>query len=133
MDFAFDARNEELRAELLDFVTGSVYPAAPVFHEQVVAPDKHWAWTGAPVLGELRAKAKSRGLWNLFLPGEHGAGLTNMQYAPLAEVTGRSPSLAPAALNCAAPDTGNMEVLSEFGSPEQQRAWLTPLLDGEIR
>jgi len=85
------------------------------------------------VLGELRAQARSRGLWNLFLPGEHGAGLTNLQYAPLAEVTGRSLLLAPAALNCAAPDTGNMEVLATFGSPEQQKRWLTPLLDGEIR
>jgi acyl-CoA dehydrogenase len=133
MDFAFDARTEELRAELLEFMAGSVYPAEPVFHEQLAALENHWAWTSAPVLGELRAQARSRGLWNLFLPGEHGAGLTNLQYAPLAEVTGRSLLLAPAALNCAAPDTGNMEVLATFGSPEQQKRWLTPLLDGEIR
>ena len=69
------------------------------------------------MLAELRAQARSRGLWNLFLPGEHGAGLTNLQYAPLAEITGRSLGLAPAALNCSAPDTGNMEVLATFGTP----------------
>ncbi|MFC6703904.1 acyl-CoA dehydrogenase family protein [Flexivirga alba] len=85
-----------------------------------------------PVLHELRDKAKSQGLWNLFLPGDNGAGLTNLQYAPLAEITGRS-FLAPAALNCSAPDTGNMEVLNEFGTPEQQEQWLKPLLRGEIR
>jgi acyl-CoA dehydrogenase len=133
MDFAFDARTEELRAELLDFVANSVQPAEPVFHEQLDALDNRWAWTSPPVLAELRAQARSRGLWNLFLPGEHGAGLTNLQYAPLAEVTGRSLLLAPAALNCSAPDTGNMEVLATFGTPEQQKRWLRPLLDGEIR
>jgi len=133
MDFAFDARTEELRAELLGFMEGSVYPAERVFHEQLAALENRWAWTSVPVLGELRAQARSRGLWNLFLPGEHGAGLTNLQYAPLAEITGRSLGLAPAALNCAAPDTGNMEVLATFGSPEQQKRWLRPLLDGEIR
>jgi acyl-CoA dehydrogenase len=133
MDFAFDARTEELRADLLDFVTNSVQPAEPVFHEQLDSLDNRWAWTSPPVLAELRAQARSRGLWNLFLPGEHGAGLTNMQYAPLAEVTGRSLLLAPAALNCSAPDTGNMEVLATFGTPEQQKRWLRPLLDGEIR
>ncbi|SQD96014.1 Acyl-CoA dehydrogenase famiy protein [Parafrankia sp. Ea1.12] len=77
--------------------------------------------------------ARRRGLWNLFLPGEHGGGLTNLQYAPLAEITGRIPHLAPAALNCAAPDTGNMEVLSIFGTAEQKKEWLEPLLEGEIR
>ena len=85
------------------------------------------------MLAELRAQARSRGLWNLFLPGEHGAGLTNLQYAPLAEITGRSLGLAPAALNCSAPDTGNMEVLATFGTAEQRKRWLQPLLDGEIR
>ena len=85
------------------------------------------------MLAELRSEARARGLWNLFLPGEHGAGLTNLQYAPLAEITGRSAHLAPAALNCSAPDTGNMEVLSLFGSEQQQKEWLDPLLEGEIR
>src|ERR1700755_135565 len=90
-------------------------------------------WAPPPGLAALQAEARSRGLWNLFLPGEHGAGLTNLQYAPLAEITGRSLSLAPAALNCSAPDTGNMEVLAGFGTEEQRRTWLQPLLDGEIR
>jgi acyl-CoA dehydrogenase len=84
------------------------------------------------VLAQLRAAARKRGLWNLFLPGEHGAGLTNLQYAPLAEITGRS-HLAPAALNCSAPDTGNMEVLAMFGTQRQRKQWLEPLLEGQIR
>jgi len=133
MDFAFDARTEELRANLLDFMAGHVNPAEPVFHAQLAGLDNPWAWDAAPVLAELRGEARRRGLWNLFLPGEGGAGLTNLQYAPLAEITGRSLHVAPAALNCAAPDTGNMEVLAAFGTPEQQRDWLDPLLDGAIR
>lgn len=133
MDFAFDARTEELRANLLDFLTGHVEPAEAVFHRQLAAADDRWAWDAAPVLAELRGQARRRGLWNLFLPGARGAGLTTLQYAPLAEITGRSLHLAPAALNCAAPDTGNMEVLDSFGTPEQQRDWLDPLLDGTIR
>jgi acyl-CoA dehydrogenase len=133
MDFAFDARTEELRANLMDFMEGHVHPAEPVFQEELAALEDRWAWDAAPIIGELRREARRRGLWNLFLPGERGAGLTNLQYAPLAEITGRSLQLAPAALNCAAPDTGNMEVLDAFGTPEQRRAWLDPLLDGSIR
>ena len=133
MDFTFDQRTEELRDRLLAFMDEHVYPNEPVFHEQVTALDNRWAWTTVPVLSELRREARARGLWNLFLPGEQGAGLTNLQYAPLAEITGRSLDLAPAALNCAAPDTGNMELLSDFGTPEQRKRWLQPLLDGEIR
>ncbi|HWJ10410.1 MAG TPA: acyl-CoA dehydrogenase family protein, partial [Nocardioides sp.] len=90
-------------------------------------------WTFPPVVEDLKAEARKRGLWNFFLPGEHGAGLTNLQYAPLAEITGRSPHLAPVALNCSAPDTGNMEVLAMFGTEQQRKQWLEPLLDGEIR
>ncbi|MGH3448889.1 MAG: acyl-CoA dehydrogenase family protein, partial [Nocardioidaceae bacterium] len=86
-----------------------------------------------PVLAELQTRARDLGLWNLFLPGEYGAGLTNLQYAPLAEITGRCLELAPAALNCAAPDTGNMEVLAQFGTHPQQDQWLRPLLAGQIR
>ncbi|MEU2234728.1 acyl-CoA dehydrogenase family protein [Streptomyces vietnamensis] len=133
MDFAIDAKTEELRAALLDFMDRHVYPAEPVFREQLGRLTDRWAWTSVPVLAELRAEARRRGLWNLFLPGEHGAGLTNLQYAPLAEITGRSGHLAPAALNCAAPDTGNMEVLAMFGTEPQRKEWLEPLLAGEIR
>ncbi|HEX6515994.1 MAG TPA: acyl-CoA dehydrogenase family protein, partial [Nocardioidaceae bacterium] len=133
MDFAYDSRTEELRERLLAFMDEHVYPAEPVFSEQLAALENRWAWDSVPVLGELRREARRRGLWNLFLPGAYGAGLTNLQYAPLAEITGRSPSIAPAALNCAAPDTGNMEVLSEFGTDDQKERWLRPLLDGEIR
>ena len=136
MDFAYDARTEELRERLLGFMDEHVHPAEPVFHEQLEGLENRWAWSTVPVLQELRAEARERGLWNLFLPREHGdlgAGLTNLQYAPLAEITGHSGHLAPAALNCAAPDTGNMEVLAMFGTPEQKERWLTPLLDGRIR
>ncbi|MER6073999.1 acyl-CoA dehydrogenase family protein [Streptomyces sp. NPDC001817] len=133
MDFALDARTEELRADLLDFMASHVHPAEPLFAEQLGRLANRWAWDSVPVLAELRAEARRRGLWNLFLPGEHGAGLTNLQYAPLAEITGRSMHLAPAALNCAAPDTGNMEVLAMFGTEAQRKEWLEPLLSGEIR
>jgi acyl-CoA dehydrogenase len=132
MDFAFDQRTEELRAELLAFMDDEIYPAEPVFAEQVAKLDDPW---GKPaIIEELKTKARERGLWNLFLPHSPlGAGLTNLQYAPLAEITGRSPALAPEALNCAAPDTGNMEILSMFGTDDQKREWLEPLLDGRIR
>ncbi len=133
MDFRFDAATEKLRDSLLAFMDEKIYPAEPVFAEQMASLGNRWAWTQTPIMGELRAEARARGLWNLFLPGEHGAGLTNLQYAPLAEITGRSLALTPAALNCAAPDTGNMEVLSMFGTDEQRKTWLQPLLDGEIR
>src|SRR4029077_14661709 len=92
-------------------------------------------WDTPPVIEELKAEARAQDLWNLFLPATHsyGAGLTNLQYAPLAEITGRSLWIAPEAINCAAPDTGNMELLSLFGTAEQQARWLEPLLDGRIR
>ncbi|MEV0337089.1 acyl-CoA dehydrogenase family protein [Nocardia sp. NPDC050717] len=133
MDFAYDARTEELRATLLEFMDSHVYPAEAEFAAQIARLDDRWAWDSVPVLAELRAEARRRGLWNLFLPGEHGAGLTNAQYAPLAEITGRSAHLAPAVFNCAAPDTGNMEVLALFGDESQRERWLEPLLDGRIR
>jgi acyl-CoA dehydrogenase len=126
MEFGFDAKTEDYRKRLLSFMDEHVYPAEPTLAD-------HEGWEPPAALPGLKEKAKSAGLWNLFLPGEHGAGLTNLQYAPLAEITGRSPHLAPPALNCAAPDTGNMEVLSEFGSSEQKQEWLTPLLEGTIR
>ncbi len=136
MDFTFDDTTRDLQARLTTFLDDRIRPAESTFHHQLGELDDRWAWTQAPVLGELRAEARELGLWNLFLPREHGdlgAGLTNLQYAPLAEITGRSGHLAPATLNCAAPDTGNMEVLAMFGTPEQQERWLTPLLEGRIR
>ncbi|KPM52352.1 acyl-CoA dehydrogenase [Frankia sp. CcI49] len=132
MEFSLDARTEDLRADLLDFVQTCVEPAEADFDSQLAAQPDRWAWDTVPALVDLRAQARKRGLWNLFLPGDDGAGLTNLQYAPLAEITGHC-RLAPAAVNCSAPDTGNMEVLRDFGTPEQKRAWLEPLLAGEIR
>ncbi|RKN49088.1 acyl-CoA dehydrogenase family protein [Micromonospora endolithica] len=132
MDFAYDARTVELQGQLTAFLDECVYPAEPVHAEQVESTGDPWARPA--VMAELKAEARRRGLWNLFLPdARYGAGLTNLQYAPLAELTGRSPHLAPEALNCAAPDTGNMELLAEFGSDAQRDRWLKPLLEGEIR
>jgi acyl-CoA dehydrogenase len=137
MDFQYGARTEELRRSLLDLLESHVYPAEALFHEQLGQLEDRWAWDSVPVMGDLRAEARSRGLWNLFMPGKHddieGAGLSNVEYAALAEISGRSIQLAPAMMNCAAPDTGNMEVLHLFGSPEQKEQWLTPLLNGDIR
>ena len=131
MDFQYDATTEELRARLLAFMADHVYPAERVAAEQSAAAGR---WDRPPILDELKAKARAQGLWNLFLPhSPAGAGLTNLQYAPLAEITGRSPFLAPEALNCSAPDTGNMEVLEMFGTEAQRKQWLEPLLDGTIR
>ncbi|MFE3454339.1 acyl-CoA dehydrogenase family protein [Nonomuraea sp. NPDC059194] len=129
MDFAFDTVTEDLRERLLRFMDECVHPAEEAFEEQAAAS----GWSSPPLMADLKEEARRRGLWNLFLPGEHGAGLTNVQYAPLAEIMGRSPRIAPTATNCAAPDTGNMEVLSMFGSEWQRKEWLRPLLDGEIR
>src|ERR1700734_1363242 len=135
MDFGYDDRTEEFRKRLLAFMDECVYPAEPVFAAQVRDNEQAGrSWQRPAVIGDLKAEARGRGLWNLFLAHHaEGAGLTNLQYAPLAEITGRSPALAPEALNCAAPDTGNMEVLAEFGTPEQRKRWLEPLLEGEIR
>jgi acyl-CoA dehydrogenase len=131
MEFAFDARTEELRERLTAFMDEHVYPAEDILTEQLAEAEDPWATP--PIVEELKTRARGLGLWNLFLPGKHGAGLTNLQYAPLAEITGRSPKLAPEALNCSAPDTGNMEVLAMFGTTQQQDQWLKPLLEGEIR
>ena len=133
MDFALDHRTRELHEALASFLVEEIRPAEPVFHQQVDDMQDPWSWSRAPILKQLQQRARDLGLWNAFLPGEHGAGLTNLQYAPLAELSGRSMHLAPPAMNCSAPDTGNMEVLAEFGTPEQQEQWLEPLLRGEIR
>ena len=133
MDFGYDAVTQDYRERLLAFMDAHVYPREAEFYATVGRQGDYWAWSRDPILRELQGKARAEGLWNLFLPGEHGAGLTNLQYAPLAEIMGRSPGLAPAVFNCAAPDTGNMEVLVLAGNDEQKERWLRPLLDAEIR
>ncbi|GAA3731564.1 acyl-CoA dehydrogenase [Spinactinospora alkalitolerans] len=132
MDFSYDDTTRGHRDRLLAFMDEHVLPAEAVHAEQ--AAQRSDPWSTPPIIKDLQAEARTRGLWNLFLPGtEHGAGLTNLQYAPLAEITGRSPGIAPLALNCAAPDTGNMEILALFGTEEQRKQWLEPLLEARIR
>ncbi len=132
MDFSHNARTVEYLERLQSFMDERVYPAEAIQEEQVGAQGNRVEAT--PVLQELKADARSRGLWNLFLPDpEFGPGLKNVEYAPLAELTGRSIELAPEAVNSSAPDTGNMEVIYHFGTEEQKERWLLPLLDGEIR
>jgi acyl-CoA dehydrogenase len=133
MDFGFDDTTLELRERLLAFMDECVYPAEETFRHQVHSAAS--PWDTPPVLEKLKLAARERGLWNLFLPRtqEYGAGLTNLQYAPLAEITGHNVWIAPEAINCSAPDTGNMELLSLFGTDEQKGRWLDPLLDGTIR
>ncbi len=131
MNLELSDRAKDLRERLLAFMDEHVYPAEPVWAEQVRSGDT--PHVHAPVMEELKAEAQRRGLWNLFLPDEeHGAGLSNVEYAPLAEVMGRT-KIASEACNCSAPDTGNMEVMHQFGTEEQKERWLRPLLDGEIR
>jgi acyl-CoA dehydrogenase len=136
MDFELSARAQDHLSRLQDFMDSRVYPAEPLY----AAQRRELRATGhehqvPPVVEELKAEARKRGLWNLFLPDaeDPAHGLSVTDYASLAEITGRSPSLAPEATNCAAPDTGNMEVLHLFGTAEQKERWLRPLLDGEIR
>ncbi|HEX7956586.1 MAG TPA: acyl-CoA dehydrogenase family protein [Pyrinomonadaceae bacterium] len=124
-------RAKEIYGRLRDFMEAHVYPNEGRFHEQVSQGDR---WRPTAVMEELKARARAEGLWNLFLPeSEYGAGLTNLEYAPMAELMGRSPHFAPEVFNCSAPDTGNMEVLVRYGSAEQKECWLRPLLAGEIR
>ena len=123
-------KTRDLRERLTDFMERRIYPNEPVFERQL---DEVGRWQPPPIQEELKAEAKAAGLWNLFLPdSEHGAGLSNLEYAPLCEIMGRSP-IAPEVFNCSAPDTGNMETLERFGTEEQKRRWLDPLLAGEIR
>ena len=131
MEFAFSARCLEYREKLLAFMDECIYPNEHLYEQQLVDAGNPHAQPA--IMEELKAEAKKRGLWNLFQPHEGwGPGLSNAEYAPLAEILGRSP-IASEACNCSAPDTGNMEVLTMFGTPEQQDMWLRPLLDGEIR
>ncbi len=129
MGYALSPRAQELRKQLLVFMDEHVYPAEKTHAEQLHGLADRWQIP--PIVEDLKAKARAAGLWNLFLPG-HGDGLSNLDYAPLCEVMGRS-LIAPEFFNCAAPDTGNMELLERYGTAEQKAKWLTPLLDGKIR
>ncbi|HET8594973.1 MAG TPA: acyl-CoA dehydrogenase family protein, partial [Intrasporangium sp.] len=128
MDFELSPRTQELCAAMWDFMHEEVFPAEPVYAAYLA---EHGQYGLPPVVEQLKESARRRGLWNLFLPAE--SGLTNLEYAAIAEISGWSPVIAPEAINCQAPDTGNMEVLHMFGTPEQKERWLEPLLAGEIR
>lgn len=132
MNFSYSDKVVSLQKELTRFMEDYIYPNEHVYEQYVKEQQNPWA-TVPPIIEELKDKAKEKGLWNLFLPESvYGAGLTNLEYAPLCEIMGRS-HLAPEVFNCAAPDTGNMEVLVRYGTEEQKEQWLKPLLDGEIR
>ncbi|MFC5560144.1 acyl-CoA dehydrogenase [Ureibacillus thermophilus] len=132
MDFSFSPKVEELIKKLNHFMEEYIYPNEKVYEEQLIQQENRWSAV-PPIIEELKEKAKEQGLWNLFLPdSEYGAGLTNLEYAPLCEIMGRS-LIAPEVFNCNAPDTGNMEVLVRYGSEQQKKEWLIPLLNGEIR
>jgi acyl-CoA dehydrogenase len=129
MSFELSAKAKELQQRLQRFMEAYVYPNEHRFHEEVARE----RWKPTKIVEELKSKARGEGLWNLFLPQDpNGAGLTNLEYAPLCEITGRS-HMAPEVFNCSAPDTGNMEVLARYGTPGQKEKWLKPLLAGEIR
>jgi len=130
MNFDYSPRVKDLQARLNAFMDEHIYPNEHLYYEHARSVAR---WTPVPIIEELKPKAKAAGLWNLFLPeSERGAGLTNLEYAPLCEIMGRSP-IAPEAFNCNAPDTGNMEVLERYGTPMQKERWLKPLLNGDIR
>jgi alkylation response protein AidB-like acyl-CoA dehydrogenase len=129
MSFELNEKTKILQGRLQKFMDAHIYPNEQRFHEEL----ERDRWKPTRIIEELKVKARAEGLWNLFLPNdERGAGLTNLEYAPLCEIMGRS-HLAPEVFNCSAPDTGNMEVLARYGTPEQKEKWLTPLLAGEIR
>src|SRR5215212_2911481 len=131
LGFQVSPRARAIYSRLGAFMEEHVYPNEKLFHEQVGEGER---WQPLPLIEELKAQARAEGLWNLFLPeSEHGAGLTNLEYAPMAELMGRSSVFASEVFNCSAPDTGNMEVLARYGTPEQKERWLRPLAMGEIR
>lgn len=130
MNFEYSDKVKKLQKQLQEFMDAYIYPNEKTYYEQINQGDR---WQPIPIIEELKRKAKEDGLWNLFLPdNEYGAGLTNLEYAPLCEIMGRSP-MAPEVFNCSAPDTGNMEVLARYGTEEQKERWLKPLLAGKIR
>ena len=129
MDFELSARAKELQARVAAFMASHVYPNEHLYGAQAQGEARYRT---PQIVQDLKKKARAEGLWNLFLPGDHGAGLTNLEYAPLAELMGRV-DWSSEVFNCSAPDTGNMEVLTLYGSPEQKKQWLEPLLNGEIR
>jgi acyl-CoA dehydrogenase len=129
MDFSFSGKVKDLQRNLQTFMDAHIYPNEQRYHDEI----ERNRWSPPGVVEELKSKARAAGLWNLFLPDEeHGAGLTNLEYAPLCEIMGRS-MMAPEVFNCSAPDTGNMEVLARYGTAEQKERWLKPLLAGQIR
>jgi acyl-CoA dehydrogenase len=131
MDFEHSATVKDLQARLTAFMDAHVYPNERRFQDEIDAGTR---WQPIPIVEELKARARADGLWNLFLPAsEYGAGLANAEYAPLCEIMGRAMPFAPEIFNCSAPDTGNMEVLVRYGTSEQNKQWLEPLLAGEIR
>ena len=131
MTFQASDKTAALAARLTAFMDEYIYPNGPLFRRQVAEGDR---WQPTAIVEELKPRARAAGLWNLILPeSEYGAGLTNVEYAPLCEIMGRSPFFAPEVFNCSAPDTGNMEVLARYGTPEQRERWLQPLLAGKIR
>ncbi|MBY0146120.1 acyl-CoA dehydrogenase [Neobacillus niacini] len=132
MDFLYSAKVKELQTKLTNFMEEHVYPNEHVYEQQLNEQENRWSDV-PPVMEELKERAKAAGLWNLFLPeSEYGAGLTNLEYAPLCEIMGRS-MIGPEVFNCSAPDTGNMEVIVRYGKEEHKEKWLKPLLAGEIR
>jgi acyl-CoA dehydrogenase len=134
MDFDYSPKVKQLQAKLTAFMDEHIYPNETAFHAEIDANRAAGnAWVPTQIMEQLKLKARAAGLWNLFLPdSDQGAGLTNLEYAPLCEIMGRV-HWAPEVFNCSAPDTGNMEVLARYGTPEQQKQWLEPLLDGRIR
>src|SRR5438093_11089243 len=135
MDFAHGDKVKDLAARVTRFMDENIYPAEPVFAAEVEENRRRGnAWVATRIMEELKSKARAAGLWNLFLPeSEYGAGLTNAEYAPLCEIMGGAPMFAPEVFNCSAPDTGNMEVLVRYGSPDQKRRWLEPRVAGQSR
>jgi acyl-CoA dehydrogenase len=139
MHFEYSEKVKYLQKKLSDFMAEHIYPNEALFYEQIEENTRQGnRWQPVPIIEELKPKARAEGLWNLFLPVEsdpdsqYGVGLTNLEYAPLCEIMGRS-TMAPEVFNCSAPDTGNMEVLVRYGTEEQKKQWLTPLLAGEMR